>query len=248
MKSAIFRDIIFGGNDEKEDEIKAMFTPEQLDRVCKLDPLRACNLDDPMDCLDSLNALPGREKRKIAQRIKQRLETFQNLPGQSADEVKKAFAAKFSGEDVYSPDFHLPDFEDTPTDLAILKYLFIGDHFKSEAAINPRKSEQEMLKTIVKEFCPKLSDQDPVRIVKLLEILDTREAIRLCVALPECQMSAQHITKRSSVKPYVIDFINDCKKIFSMKERAILEQLLIDPDDEDMQISWIENKSQELKN
>ena len=71
-----------------------------------------------------------------------------------------------------------------------------------------------MLKTIVEEFCPELSDQDPVRIVKLLEILDTREAIRLCVALPECQISAQHITKRSSVKPYVIDFINDCKKLF----------------------------------
>ena len=93
-----------------------------------------------------------------------------------------------------------------------------------------------MLKTIVTEFCPELSDQDPVRIVKLLEILDTREAIRLCVALPECQISAQHITKRSSVEPYVIDFINDCKKLFKMKEKAILEQLLIDPKDEDMQI------------
>ena len=160
----------------------------------KLDKNRACNLLDPEDCLDALNALPGREKRKIVQRIKLRIWEFPNLSGQRADEVKQAFKEKFSGEDVYSPDFHLPNFENTSADLAVLKYLFIGDHFNSEAVIDASKSEQKFLKTIVEEFCPKLDQDDPVRIVKLLEILETREAVRLCVALPECQISAQHIT------------------------------------------------------
>lgn len=107
------------------------------------------------------------------------------------------------------PKFNLPKFEEKYADLEILKYAFIGKHF--EKGNKTEFDGREVISKVVEEFCPNLDEQDPVRIVKLLEILDLKEALRLILILEPNTLSAVHMTERSNVKPFVIDFINDVR-------------------------------------
>ena len=117
-----------------------------------------------------------------------------------------------TGSDFFAPNAHLPDFETNGADLAILRHLFIGDHFKERQDDPSRR--YEFLIEAVKEFCPKeIGENHPSRIVKLLEILDTSGGLILIMSLPHGSLSAEHISKRSQVESFVIDFVDDYREL-----------------------------------
>ena len=82
------------------------------------------------------------------------------------------------------------------------------------------------MKKLITEFCPALEEEDPIRIVKLLEILETKEALRFVLILPANTFSPIHFSEHSSVKPFMIDFINDARTFAKMNDREITDALL----------------------
>lgn len=55
--------------------------------------------------------------------------------------------------------------------------------------------------------------ESPTRIVKLLEILECKQALKLVMMLPKnCTLSSNMISKRANIKPSAIDFINDARE------------------------------------
>ena len=74
-----------------------------------------------------------------------------------------------------------------------------------------------------------------MRIVKLLEILDVKEALQLVLYLPHDTLSGVHMTERSSLKPFVIDFINDVREDQRMTDLEIFNLILYDGGRQDEQ-------------
>ena len=150
------------------------------------------------DCLEALNALPRRERRKLIQRVKMR----KSLAGIESDNnaLAGALKEKYSGN-IYAPSAVLPPFDmDDLMDNQILHYLIFN---------NEEKSDKKRMETIVREFCPPLPSDHPTRIEKLLNVMTYKEALKLYLILPRGAMTSQDLTARSKLRPFIVDFIED---------------------------------------
>ena len=79
------------------------------------------------------------------------------------------------------------------------------------------------MEIIVREFCQVSSSSDPMRIEKLLNILEYVEALKLVLALPEGTLVSGDLSPRSNIKPYILDFINDERQLGVHQNTILLE-------------------------
>ena len=82
------------------------------------------------------------------------------------------------------------------------------------------------METIVRNFCPPLNSDHPRRIEKLLNILNLKDALKLYMILPKGTINTSDLSKRSQIKPFLLDFIEDARGAMLKKEnKEILEYL-----------------------
>ena len=99
----------------------------------------------------------------------------------------------------------------------ILQYLIFDDSGKSE------KNRMEM---IVREFCPPLSNKNPARIEKLLNVMNFKEPMKLYIILPAGLLTSEDLSSHSKMKPFILDFVEDARDLIKMEKKDILEILL----------------------
>lgn len=71
------------------------------------------------------------------------------------------------------------------------------------------------LQGVVREFCAPLTSDDPKRIENLLNCLDFDNQVKFLLAFlgTKILLEGSELSETSKVRPYVIDFINDCKEL-----------------------------------
>ena len=172
-----------------------------------------------LDCFEALKALPRREHRKLVQRIKARksLTGIVRDNGESDPALENALKEKYP-DNIYTPSALLPHFDmEDLMENEILQYLIFDDSVKSE------KNRMEM---IVREFCPPLSNKNPARIEKLLNVMNFKEAMKLYIILPAGLMTSEDLSSHSKIKPFILDFIEDARDLIKMEKKDILQILL----------------------
>lgn len=88
------------------------------------------------------------------------------------------------------------------------------------------KKPQARIEEIVREFCPPLPPNHPARLEKLLNVLSYQNAVKLYLVLPPMALSSEDLTPRSKLKPFVLDFIDDARKMLQMPRQEIFDTLM----------------------
>ena len=116
------------------DKICQLFTEEQIKKLIDIDPHYGYNLKEPNECIEALNKLPRRERRKLIERIKERKSlagiTKQAESGDPDPAFELALKEKYAGN-IFTPGAILPPFDmDDLFDNEMLHYTIFDDNDK----------------------------------------------------------------------------------------------------------------------
>ena len=126
--------------------------------------------------------------------------------------------AKHPGE-LYASNAHFPQFGHNKEDDALFRYLLISSSQQHNNLVEELDWDIVM-EILVREFCRPMSGADPMRIEKLLDILDFNESLKLLMSMPNSSLVlANNLSEHSKIQTFVIDFINDARDVIIPETR-----------------------------